>query len=623
MFVQVCEIDAPWLGYGPSGSSCPPTSTPALPLQQSSALSVVLPAPVILKVAVGPASVGAKHGLASNAVYLSHPLGRGASLPASVENLRIHVRATTGASFRVSARLDALPVPSAHAAAASQTWMGAGEERVMSVAVLLSSRMPPHHLYVALEQPASSGAKEEATAEVWLESFSETLTPGGPTVAGAICCGGSAVYEVKTDEGGGNYVVIYMEAKGPGSRGVLLHVSSDAIPTRGSYVYAGQEGNARQQVSVHLGEKGDEAQMLERWYVAVLATEESNAAALSSWEETETTFTLRAEKETVTEELILDPTFAYVSLPIWAWVLISVGVGLLMGFVLLVAAYVNKVIYKSIRRKLYKLGDGQTPMASPRSQGGDACLMMQSGEGWLYSASHDEALSTKGDDLNKEPVSKIRLGSPFARLLAGINSRTPKWYDPKTFRAADSERNAEVLEGQPESHTFRAEALLLEPYLIPSPKAVLERKVEMIDIPEGEALQTAEVAPTSLIENINNQLWRTSVVASSVTAFEGDAETPTSAGGTPANSIGGFSVLNERMAVLAQAEELEERRKPRPDSSNPVRFPSQTSRAPGTDDIDSHVTVITLRDKFAQACDKYAPGPSPRPKVPWLRSSCP
>uniref|UniRef100_A0A7S1STW4 Uncharacterized protein n=1 Tax=Tetraselmis chuii TaxID=63592 RepID=A0A7S1STW4_9CHLO len=104
--------------------------------------------------------------------------------------------------------------------------------------------------------------------------------------------------------------------------------------------------------------------------------------------------------------------------------------------------------------------------------------------------------------------------------------------------------------------------------------------VEMVGVlalDTNAAAETRKVevgGSNNLMDSINSSLWRNSVAAS--TTAEGDPETPTSA--TPTTTTGSIvamSMLNERMAVLAQAEELEENRKPRPDSANPVRSRSQ------------------------------------------------
>eukprot|EP00951_Prasinocladus_malaysianus_P014899 scaffold113621_cov21-Prasinocladus_malaysianus.AAC.1 len=152
-------------------------------------------------------------------------------------------------------------------------------------------------------------------------------------------------------------------------------------------------------------------------------------------------------------------------------------------------------------------------------------------------------------------------------LLSGVKKGT-KWYDPKTFRH-DSDDDV----GVKAAHSDKAPAAPLltdngpkvdDVEMVGMGALPTDQQDDSTDHLEGDALRLSDFGPSdqhpteSLIESVNTQLWRASMTASSLAAA-GDGETPMTspANATPAGSYAGMTVLNERMAVLARAEELE------------------------------------------------------------------
>lgn len=179
-------------------------------------------------------------------------------------------------------------------------------------------------------------------------------------------------------------------------------------------------------------------------------------------------------------------------------------------------------------------------------------------------------------------------------------------YDPATFQEP-----AGADEGG-DSAAAPAEAALTE-----------VEDVEMVGVGPLGSTAVVTVAPAgTLMDSINSNLWRNSVAASS-TSGAAEPETPTSA--TLTTARGDMSVLNERMAVLARAEELEEARlgKARPDSANPVRggrASSGNSRTPARlEGQPAPLAAAALREKIAPpepAKTAQAPHP-PEPALGW------
>ena len=592
----------------------------------SSRVTVSIPVPQAVPPSAGRQSIGAVHGLASNAAYMSFPIPTRAGDPVHVQNMLIHVRSSKGATLRAMASVDALPVPSSFLVAASHRWSSDSEDRTLPIGALVVPEREPQQLLASIEQTEASVAA--AAAEVWVELLPDSKLEAAEIdakakeeevlaaldavhVSGKVCCGGYLVYEVQPPPGTqGGSVALRMEASGSGSKSVTLLATPDRVPSRSAFSYSAKTGASLQEFTIYLGSANDTDRLASTWYAAVVAGPAEEGTA-ETWEATSASFKLSALYIPPGEGSIqIGAAWGRFNFPIWVWVLIAISLGIGLGFVLLVAAYLNKLAYKKLRQKMYHLEF--SPVTSPRDSAHD--LGPTGVSGWvlnqspgqesssLWSNSPDDGASPKpaakdsliartatsadGDKGRAAEGTKPATGlmasllGRFGRradgerrgLLSGQQSK-PIWYDPKTFHHPDDDADEEVLatahaaDPQPENTTV---------VLFDQPAGTKDKKVELANmglIPEEEAVEADSTAAeedngavtastTAFLDGLNNRLWRNSVQSvggSSVgTAAEGELETPTSQmSQTPVGSIAGMTVLNERMAVLARAEELE------------------------------------------------------------------
>ena len=574
---------------------------------------------------LSPASLGLKHGIASNAVYLSHDLGQ----QAGVQNIRVHVRAPRGAALRASARLDALPVPSAHAAMGSQRWDSDGEEYVMTLGALISPAAARHLFFSLEQQHQADSSLADLSAEVWIDpSPGSLISDAKAPVKGDICCGGLALYELslpETEEGQPleGYIVIEMSATGRGSKDVLLVAKANDVPGRQYYTSIGRKGNAKQEIAIYVGPLANGTERPETtWYVAVLAEADDDAIS-NNWAATSTSFSLRAShKLKVGAEFSVPAGKAELGsfeFPIWAWVLIAVAFGGLAGIVVLIFIWVNRILYKKLRAQMYAIDDDVNSVGSPR----ESSKLMSNSNTWTSDV-ESASPAMKGKSMNSsadlgksngKPMTSSDLGKSkgfLGKLVKNVNSKIDghkKWYNPKRWRQMSDDAGDDDAPGRIQSSATRAQGAMT-----PDSPAI-DSKVEMVGMMDG-LLQAQGAAPA---DAASTQLWRNSAGGSSsvIADAEGEADTPTSASATPAGSIGGgmagMNLLNERMAVLAQAEELEEKRKPRPDSTNPVRLMSRTPSGPFQEaPVFAEEDNSSLRTKFSPMGTKKSVAVAPK-----------